>query len=63
MPEVSLQRPRVVSSVGKRIAAGAPEHVGVRLKRDVTASNYVGNDRSPMVTLRRSLSSIFALTI
>ena len=30
VPEVSLQRPRVVAPIGQRIAAGVPEHVRVR---------------------------------
>ncbi len=32
VPEICLQRPRVVASVRQRIAAGVPEHVWMGLK-------------------------------
>jgi hypothetical protein len=36
VPEVGLQRPRVVPFVGQRITAGVPEHVGVRLETQLS---------------------------
>ena len=35
MSEVGLQRPRVVPLVCQRVAAGVPEHVRVRLERQL----------------------------
>jgi hypothetical protein len=32
VPEVGLERPRVVTPVGQRIATGMPDHVRVNLK-------------------------------
>ena len=32
VPEVRLQRPRIVSFIRKRISTSMPEHVGVRFK-------------------------------
>jgi len=32
MPQIGLQRPRIVAPVGQRVAAGMPEHVRKRLE-------------------------------
>src|ERR1700674_1982124 len=32
VPEIGLQRPRVMAAVGKRIATGVPQHVGMDLE-------------------------------
>jgi len=35
MPEVGLQRPRVVSFVCKRVTTSMPQHMRVRLEREL----------------------------
>jgi hypothetical protein len=34
MPEVGLQRPRIMPFVGEGVAAGVPKHVGMRLEAE-----------------------------
>ena len=57
VPEISLERPRVVASIGQRKAAGMPEHVRMRLEAelrlDTSALNHPGETcgrewRSPL---------------
>jgi len=71
VPEVCLQRPRVVPLVGERVAAGVPEHVRVgfepQLRFGACALDHAGKPRrgerrSPLRgEYERRLGVLFAL--
>ena len=51
VPQIGLQRPRVMPFVGQRIAAGMAQHVrmylDVELGRDAEPLDHAGMDRPP----------------
>ena len=55
MPEIRLDRPRVVPVVGELVAAGMPEHVGMRLYAQTAAMAHRDAKSNPAFRLCRSL--------
>jgi hypothetical protein len=47
VPEVGLERPRVMAGVGKRIAAGVPQHVGMDLEFEPGLAFSISYDGAP----------------